>query len=338
MKTVLLSTSCLWNCGDDFIREGLLRCLNLRNDVQILWYNRGWGIEAKFANSLAVNLDLADYIIMAGTPEWVDLNEQLYQHAIRFRKRIALLGVGRTGGYLPEKHKELMDAVAEARVIDMAIARDEIAPRYLKQFGLSPHIHCDPALFLKPLAGPRDLNILGYRAWGGLGPHEPHTAHDIKRDGPSAELDSYLLDAWHAMSDPKCVTVHDNREICTARTLFGKENVWYSTDPWKMYEVYGRCAYYIGARIHGFVAALVHGAAAHLIYPTDKAVTMETAIKRLGLKENHAQVHIMGRDSKIKPQMKLEPIGNTIEKRLAEQSHDFRRLCRKVPWLKHLMQ
>ena len=67
MKTLLLSTSSLWNCGDDFIREGVMELMQFRPDVRILWWNRGYGITDTYANDLRINLPHVDYVILAGT-------------------------------------------------------------------------------------------------------------------------------------------------------------------------------------------------------------------------------------------------------------------------------
>jgi len=334
-KTVLLSTSACWNCGDDWIREGLLTCLGLRSDVRVLWWNRGWGVKPEFGNSLAVNLDLADYVIMAGTPEWIDLNEGIYKHCLRRGKRMALLGVGRTGGFDEERHEALMGRARE--VVDLAIARDDIAAGYLERFGIPHTVMCDPALFCEPVGNDGQMSVVGYRGIG-LGPGEKNSHHVIRGGGQSAELDIILVDAFHALPAPKLVTVHDNREVRAAEELFGGQHVFYSSNPADLFRAYAGCGYYIGARIHGFVAALLHGAAAQLIYPTDKAVTMETAITRLGL-AGHAKVQVMGTDSGIVPYLGLEAIGqHEIRKRLAEESAAFRAKCKAVGWLGALMR
>jgi len=334
MRTVLLSTSSLWNCGDDWIREGLLRCLNLKPDVRTLWWNRGWGIRSMFANSLKVNLELSDYIIMAGTPEWIDRNEAIYRHCMSAQKPIALLGVGRTGGFLNDEHSTLMAAVARAGIVDIAITRDNIAPRYLDAWGIDSVTMCDPALFCKPLGGDRDLNIIGYRGMG-LGPNDGNRHHVLRDGGPSKQLDDAMVAAFEAMDGPKVVTVHDNREIRAAEELFGPEYVYCSSDYRDMYQLYSRCRYYIGTRIHGFVPSVVHGAAAQLIYPTDKAETMDVAIERLGL-EGHATVQIMGRDE-IAPNLDMEPMGDSVTERLDAERELFRERCMAVDWLKDLM-
>ena len=94
MKTILISTSSLWNCGDDFIREGVMETLDVRDDVRTLWWNRGFGIGESYANDLKLNLSHADYVVIAGTPKWIFNNERIYQHCLQKKIPLALIGVG----------------------------------------------------------------------------------------------------------------------------------------------------------------------------------------------------------------------------------------------------
>ena len=72
MKTVLMSTSSLWNCGDEFIRNGVLNLLNLKPDVRTIWWNRAYGVRSAFANDINLNVRHCDYFIIAASPSWMD--------------------------------------------------------------------------------------------------------------------------------------------------------------------------------------------------------------------------------------------------------------------------
>jgi hypothetical protein len=63
---------------------------------------------------------------------------------------------------------------------------------------------------------------------------------------------------------------------------------------------------------------------------------MDTAVKRLGIKVNHVRVEIMGRDT-IHPKVPLDPIGDSVGKRIAKEFNLFRSECKKVGWLRDLM-
>ena len=338
MKTILLSTSTGWNAGDDWIREGLLNVLGLRGDVCLLYWNRGYGIEDSYANSLNVNLPLSDYVIMAGTPEWIDKNEALYRHCLHHGKPMALLGVGKTGGYVPSRHEDLMRRVAESGLVEVAIARDHIAQGLLKDFGFQAQILCDPAVFLhrREEFGAGTQFMLGYRGWGSIpGGTVPYK---LRATGPARRTDILLGDEWAAAAGPKKIVVHDNREAEAAISLFGRRNVILESDPWRLLSHYGEVSSYVGCRIHGFVAALLHGASAHLIYHTSKAVCAEVIIQRLGL-EASARVSYLVKDTKPVVRGGLtRPAAPIVRKALERERKVFSGICRKAPILGEMMK
>ena len=330
VDTVLLSTSTCWNCGDDWIREGLLRVLGLRPDVRVLWYNRGWGVRGVFANSLEINLPLADMVIMAGTPEWIARNEPLYGHCLKHSVPMALLGVGMSGGYDKERHGRLMHKVAAAGLVEVAIARDGSAASHLTQFGIQNTALCDPGIFHQPAGEGGNLNVV---CWRGLGLGDSPDRYELQNNA----LDQALFTAYEAMEKPKRVTVHDNREVKAAERLFGAGQVFYSSNPADLFQLYSGCRYFVGARIHGFVAALLHGAAGHLIYPSKKAQAVETVIRRLAL-EGHARVTLLDPETAPEPDLTLKPIGfDVAQERIAGEAAAFRERCLKGKRLAELM-
>jgi len=335
---VLLSTSTAWNCGDDWIREGLLNVLDLHDSVGQIWHNRGWGVAETFANSPHINLPLADYIIMAGTPEWVARNEVLLRHALRYDKPIAFLGVGRTGGYLRSQHEDLMRRVADSGLVEISIARDDIAKELLEgNFGIETSVLCDPAIFLTPVGKGGKTFVLGYRGWGSM--EEGGTCtYRPRQTGPAARTDNFFRDAWAGAKGPKIATVHDNREAEAAIGFYGKRKVRYFSDPARMLKVYGDARDYVGSRIHGFVGAVVHGASAHLIYHTDKAACAKIIIERLGLEGSAAVTFLQGEKQAL-PALNLEAPGiDRVQARIGEEAAEFRGLCLSAPKLSELMK
>jgi hypothetical protein len=79
------------------------------------------------------------------------------------------------------------------------------------------------------------------------------------------------------LPEPRRVVVHDNREIIPAEKIFGRENVFYATDPAVMFEVFARTRLYVGSRIHGAIPVVIHGGCARLLYATSKASVLVTA-------------------------------------------------------------
>lgn len=295
MKTLLLSTTSGWNCGDDFIRWGLLRTLNLRPDVRVLWWNRGYGVTDTYANDLDVNLPLADAIIMAGTPEWGARNERLYRHALETDTPIYLLGVGKHGGI--DDHADLFRDVVEAGLVRLAIARDTMAHETLARYGVDADVLCDPAFYMDPLPG-GDVAIVGWRMVGPRGGPRPSDVLDVR-----------LWKAWNQLDAPKMVVVHDNREVAPAEELFGAGNVYYGSDPRDLLDAYARCRYYVGARIHGAVPSLLAGAPAHLYYQSNKAECVEVARDRLGITDA-VRVTYLGRP--VEPDLNLNAPGGIV--------------------------
>jgi len=326
---VLLSTTNGWNAGDDWIREGLLRALRFRSDVDTVWWNRGWGIERTYANAPGVNLPLVDYVIMVGTPEWVDQNEILYDYAVKNDIPIALLGVGRNGCYRKDRHAAMMGRVAASGLVEVAIARDKIAHKLLRRFGIPSQVMCDPAMFKTPVTPPGGpYTVCGWRT---LLEMEPGRPAPFGKAGP---LEYALMAAWER-SDPAArrMVVHDNREIIPAEGLFGR--VRYSSDHAELFRLYAGCGRYVGARIHGFVAALIHGAPAHLIYNNDKAVVADTIIDRLGLAGSAAVTYL--RQTKEVPDLDLvAPVD--IWGRIRSEMRLFRAAALGAPRLAKMME
>jgi len=324
----LLSTSSGWNCGDDWIRDGLLHALRLRPDVDTIWWNRGWGVDWSFANSPGVNLPLIDYVIMAGTPEWIDQNEAVYRYALANDIPIALLGVGRDG-CRKDHHDDMMQAVADSGLVEVAIVRDETARDLLAGYGIDSQVMCDPAMFKPPVVPPGgDEVVVGWRGLNAMTPDERHP-------GPNdAKLDDVLWRTW--VSDEgrkKRVIVHDNREVAGAEALFHIAR--YSSDHDQIFRLYGDCGRYVGARIHGFVAALIHGGSAHLVYNNRKAVVAETVIKRLWLEDSAAVTYLKEVDRV--PDLKLVPPVD-IWRRIRREEQLFRTVCHGAPGLSRIME
>ncbi|MCA9399433.1 MAG: polysaccharide pyruvyl transferase family protein, partial [Candidatus Omnitrophica bacterium] len=136
MKTLLLSTSSLWNCGDDFIRDGVLELLCPNDDVRTLWWNRGYGIQNAYANDLDINLALTDYFIVAGTPKWVFKNEQIYRYCLEKKIPMSLIGVG-TRDLIAKSQYDLMKKVAASGLCEVCLTRDRLAHEALKELGFS---------------------------------------------------------------------------------------------------------------------------------------------------------------------------------------------------------
>ena len=300
MKTVLFSTSSLWNCGDDFIRDGVLELLQLKEDVRRLWWNRGFGISESYANDLTINLPLTDYFIVAGTPKWIFNNEKIYQYCLDHAIPLSIIGVG-TKDFVSPSTYNLIRKVAKSGLCEIAMARDDNAASLFKELGFN-NIHkiLDPC-FYKPslnIKKTQRRHIVGWRDPFSID-GDPKLAlrhplmvakklfsSDILNVASKRELrqayNRMFLDYYNALPNPKLVIVHDNREIAPAEAIFGKENVFYSTSKDDLFNLYSSCISYFGARIHGAIPAIIHGGSAHLIYMSDKSQVVSNAIDIIG--------------------------------------------------------
>lgn len=281
MARILLSTTSLWNCGDDFIREGVLNLLQLRQGVQTIWWNRGFGISPSYANDIHVNLQHVDYFIVAGTPQWVMLNERIFEECLRRGIGIAIIGVG-TRGIINSAHRSLMMKVASSDLCEIALARDKPALDSLTELGFkNASLILDPAFFATRLCSEKTQTIYGWRDFR-ITTRDPRfpIQHPFKwlrhkqidflnqrhNENIINDYNKMMVTLFDAMQGEKIVLVHDNREISMASSLFGSNNVYYYSDYQDVFRVYSSAKAYIGSRIHGAIPSLIHGAPVHLIY------------------------------------------------------------------------
>jgi polysaccharide pyruvyl transferase WcaK-like protein len=328
MQTILLSTSSLWNCGDDFIREGLLELLGLRANVRVLWWNRGHGISSRFANALKTNLPLIDYFIMAGTPEWVYKNENIYEYCLKHSIPLSIIGVG-TIGLFCNRHYKLMKQVARSGLCELALARDEAALNSLRGLGFAnAELMLDPAFFVKPLPIAGKVSIIGWRHQFGNNSNpeilysHPHKflrikqiewATRAKRRQMRDEYDRYMKSEFVSKQKPKQVVVHDNREIEEAENVFGREHVFYSSDYRDIFKCYASAKSYTGSRLHGAIPALIHGASVNLIYSDGRRAALETAksilSQHIDTIDEHIHITVCGKNDISPIDRMLKPIG-----------------------------
>jgi len=296
MKTVLLSTSSLWNCGDDFIREGVLELLNFKPDVRILWWNRGFGITNKYANDLRFNLPLIDYFTIAGTPQWLTQHERIYRYCFKERIPMSFIGVGTYDSSNTKEYFSILKEIVESGLCEAVIARDHMVEEMFIKAGFSNVlITLDPAFFMSPTKTEKNLNVLGWRKQFILGYDYDSTkildsAHNLlsalrnsinrwrneRRDFKKKDIyDKLMLNTFSKMNEPKIVIIHDNREVKEAEKLFGSKYVYYGTDYRDILEKYTHAKRYIGSRIHGAIPSIINGAATHLVYSNSKAQVLE---------------------------------------------------------------
>ncbi|MFC1729242.1 polysaccharide pyruvyl transferase family protein [candidate division KSB1 bacterium] len=292
MKSLLLSTSCLWNCGDDFIREGVLNLLQLKQDIRILFWNRAFGVSKTFANDLKVNMSQMDYFVLAGTPQWAVNHKPVYKYCMKKGIPFSLIGVGTA--HINKLDYNFMKKVAQSNLCEIALARDRMAEALLRELGFT-HIQLmlDPAFFMPPLPGSNKYYILGWRE---LFQHHgfylfrkhPYNLYRFakgcyysyiksKHGNTIDRYNELMVKIFSRFPTPKLVVVHDNMEIELASELFPDEHIYYSTDYQDIRRLYAQAKLYVGSRIHGSLPSLIHGAPVQLIYATTKAQVVEVS-------------------------------------------------------------
>ncbi len=300
MSAILLSTTNFHNCGDDFIREGLYKLLQIRPLVNTIWWNRGPGIKNKYLNDLNLNLRLIDYFILAGTPEWVAKNENIYKYCLKHDIPISIIGVGSHGGMHTHEQKKLLQRVAQSGLCEITLTRDMTAKMYLESVGFNNvGLVLDPAFFNSPIEYTGEKkNILTWRnltynyqsaylraqisAFLKRSVHFTKTGlkniiHRKVRNQLTQKYNKLMRTLFVKMDEPKQVIVHENNELYEAQQIFGKDNVFYSSDYQLIYTEYSKAKTYLGSRIHGAIPSIIHGATATLIYDHQKASVLETA-------------------------------------------------------------
>jgi len=353
MKTVLLGTTSLWNCGDDFIREGVLELLQLKSGVRTLWWNRGYGIKNAYANDLDTNLPLIDYFIAAGTPEWMYKNERIYRYCLKHRIPFSIIGVG-TRNIFGWSHRNLVRKLAKSGLCEAAFARDKSAFRVLEEFGFrNKSLILDPAFFMRPLETKKTTNIFGWRdyyvesepSFPFRYPHKwlfKQLKNKLLRGdlwGKSKEdYTKLLLELFSAMPEPKMVIVHDNREVKKAEKLFGAENVFYSSNYRDIFRKYSHAISYIGTRIHGAIPSMIHGAQTHLIYGNLKADVLKTSIEILSnylpnISKNVKLKYLKDKQLKFEESQKDSSDQKTIGEAISKEKQRIREILRKQPVL-----
>ena len=309
MTAILFSTTNGHNCGDDFIRNGIINLLDLSPPISTLWWNRGAHLAEdpelnKYSNDPEVNLRAADYVIIAGTPEWLDRTEHIYKHCLDQGKPLSIVGVGMRGGRF-DKYESLMNKLAGSGLVEICTVRDLTAYKTLRMFGFdNVEIFPDPAFFNPPAFDTeKKYNIFCWRKLG-------HASQ--KKFNASA------VQFVRKMGKPRIVTVHDNAELDEAKALFPGEKVYYSAEYLDMHKFYSRCKYFAGTRIHGAVMALLAGAGVHLMYENDKANAFHCSVEILGLyyRDLERRVQLGGINQfprKIPPRMNTIELSYAIE-------------------------
>ena len=244
---IVVSTTALFCQGDDFIREGVLRLLDLPRDASVCWINR-FCIQPNLPAPEQL-LAQARAFVMAGSPAWIDNEERWYEAALKNNTPNWLVGVR-----MSQTNRDVLKQCA--RLVKVATTGDFCATLSLNAAGIAHKTFLDPA-FHAPYFTPREKDIdivFCYRR--GVFAGEPDAAR------MAAIYERLFLRFRDRIG---AVVVHEPQEVAIARRIFNRP-VFFNSDPAAYADVYGRARVFIGGRIHGAVPVLAMGGEAHLLY------------------------------------------------------------------------
>ncbi len=272
---LIMSTTNGWNLGDDLIRDGVLKLLGTRESDPVVWFNRSqmatrdkkrhcdWTPSWRLLRNLGDLRSLFSHaraFVVAGTPEWIDTVQELYELSAIFGVPIWIVGVG--GGQQGQL-QHLRRPHAEGLIVT-ATARDEAAMAALGSCGIPVKRFLDPA-FHSYEPGPVTPGKVIFN---------PRLGNDRQR-----RLYKTIYSRIRTLVD--VVTVHEPSEYHHARELFDRP-VFYNSDYRQYVVLYSSCSTYVGGRMHGAIPALVSGASVHLIAHEGKHLECRWWKTRLG--------------------------------------------------------
>ncbi len=255
---LLVSTTNGWNLGDDLIREGVFKLLDVKARNPIVWINRcqmnvrddkrncpwspQWRVLRNFGDPQSL-VEQARALVVAGTPEWIDTIQPFYALAAKTGLPIWIVGVG--GGQWGQLH-HLKEPIAQG-VATHGSVRDETAMKALQGAGMSVRRFLDPAFH-------------SYQAR-----EETSDLFVFNPQLSSAEQRAFYGDLYQQLKDKiDIVSVHEPTEYSHAVNMFA-EPVFYNSDYRRYIDLYRSCQLYVGGRMHGSIPSLISGAAVHLI-------------------------------------------------------------------------
>lgn len=256
---LVVNTTDAWQCGDAFIRMGVLRLLGVPALAPKWYVNRcqvdvGGSKGAALSDVLVGRPQVYDIMlgasafICAGTPEWVQRAEPWWDAATRYHVPVALVGVGTR-----QPLERVLAAKAEGLIAGVTV-RDTVAEQLLRhRAGLDPRWFPCPATAAMPKAyrgEPKDIPLIITPRLQ-CGPNVPsrlYWAGVAAQHGERATV----------------VAVHEPAEIAAAREMFGRQDIFYSSRPSDYLELYARAQVVLAGRLHAALPTVAAGGTAYL--------------------------------------------------------------------------
>lgn len=274
---ILLSSTQVWNPGDDFIRFGVLHLLQRAyGRIYTSIFDRSprvdqgsSGRDNTQANILTRGDTLAGYdlIVIAGTPAWGRDNALLYRHAQEHRIPILMLGLG--GHSIPTLNRAMCHdtrwALENALLVTV---RDQVTSDYLKSLNI-PHHHLPCPASLAPLYLYPDRPIPL---------PEPGTMAIVTSDVPEIQAEALALHAQltspertggtPARSPSPSLICHSSHE--RNKLVLAGHSPLYDHDPARLLQILLRYQTLHSGRLHAAIPVLAAGAGrqVHLLSKT----------------------------------------------------------------------
>ena len=262
---ILFSTTRHWNPGDELINRGIAQLLRLSGfRFNTIVWNRHPSIRPSHT-SLDNSFDefrhdpqSIDYVIFAGTPEWLgDRVDPLYQLIQRNGIRCSLIGIG--------SHGEKFGLSSTAKTVlqhhaDLIICRDQSTfSRLTEKFSISDvKLMPCPALFhcVSPVRRQKLQNVAVI-----------YQSTYTPSQSVNAATRDFLIRLISELSlcIPVIVICHYIDEAQEASAIFGSERVRFSSDSADYENYFKEVDFVVGARVHGCLGAMSCGTPAMLL-------------------------------------------------------------------------
>ena len=257
---IVMSTTIDWNVGDDVIRDGVMRLLNIEAD-NVMHLDRGivrlesgheshvWRVKP---NSLILDelMPCAEAFVLAGTPEWLNFMDDVWDRAVAHKVPIYAIGVGMVQEVAGPN---LLRIAHDQGLLRCFTARDYGALGMARSVGVEDaRWFVDPAFHASYPTREKTNVVVNYRLGGNTG-----------------SVRSACDEFWKKVVDkvdPDVVSVHEVSEFGRARILFPGRDIFFSSDAKTFMGFYASCREYYGGRIHGATQVAASGGRACLFH------------------------------------------------------------------------
>lgn len=284
VKNIVISGTNMWNPGDDFVRDGVIRLLRelfAGYQLNFLFYNfnQDFFPHSKFSGitnmvskgDIEQYRDFIDYVVIAGLSAGAEIKD-LYQWVIdnRLEDRVYLIGAGYENSYVERYISEEPEATIfrNARIIT---GRTRKTPNFIPELKLPyHHINC-PALLSVPAAkhiqpGKKISRIA-------LSLQLPHEAGIVNHCCSQAmyELGIYLLIELKKNFEVEVIAHHKSEYFHFLHLLNGLDiPVIFSSFYHDLFEIYPRFDLVVTTRLHSSLFANGFGIPGIIINDTDR--------------------------------------------------------------------